>query len=462
MIRLAAVPAVLIILALPGSAGTQDTNTTVKAAFDRCRMISEEVSAIRQISFTNTVEVALQSMEDFSAYIDREISEQYGDSNAVNAYVDALVLLGALKERIDFNSTMKDMMVSQAAAHYDPRKKTYYLLMTDAPAFLVDVISSHELCHALQDHNFNLKSLMIDDPASMRDNGDAAMARQCLAEGDATVVMIWWALSRQMPEATRAQLSASTSIAVGTQASLDFETLNRIAAESTRNPEAGFASLAGSIDDLEKFPRFFIESLYTAYLQGALAVDLARREGGWEAVNALFRNPPASSEQILHPEKMQGPERDEPVDIRLPEIAEALPAEWSLAEEDVLGELGVRILLSLWSTDTAEAVTAKRAAAGWDGDRYYYFTAQPAGEMLVWQTAWDTEKDAEEFAGAISASIKCRYKSPEPLDAGKGCLAWKSDSRTLVVRKSGLRVLVINTPSSFTTDRIEKIIRTGL
>jgi len=425
----------------------QQIDTDLKKSFDRCAEISDEIAAIRELKFTNRVEVKVQTKEEFVEYIEKEIDNQYGSEAAVNSYVDALVLLGALPEKLDFTDTLKEMMISQAAAHYDPRGKVYYLLMTESPEFLLDIISSHELCHALQDQHFDLGKLMMDDTEAMRDNGDAATAKQCITEGDATLVMTWWAMSKQQPEASRAQLSAQVSLAAGIQASMDFDTIKTFMEQGVADAGGSFGSIAGSIEELEKYPRLFIESLIMAYTQGAVAVDRIRTQGGWKAVNELYSNPPASTEQILHPEKLIG-KRDDPVDIRLNNLTENPPEGWKIAEEDVLGELGTRILFSTWKDGTETDLTPSRAAAGWDGDRYYYLTNSDKDEALVWKTTWDTEADAAEFSTALLSSLKLRYRDLKAATGQKhsGRQSYVTKDRKLLISNSGKDVLLLNTP----------------
>lgn len=426
---------------MPLSAQCADAN--IEQAFERCRKIGEEVAKIRELDFTNQVTMKLQSKEDFVRYVESEIQEQYGDTNMINNYVDAIVLLGALKEKVDFTSTLKDMMASQAAAHYDPKKKIYYLLMTDMPEFMLDVVSSHELCHALQDQNFDLSRLILD-PARARDNGDAAMARQCLAEGDATIVMTWWALAGNMANTPPAQLSASVSLAIGVQSSMDFDMILNMMEQGV-GEDLGLGAMAGSIEDLKKFPRFFIESMYMAYIQGAVAVDRVRTQGGWEAVNQLFKNPPTSTEQIMHPEKLIG-ERDEPVDVRIPALLNNPPEGWYVAEEDVLGEMGTKILFSIWQDPAStNSISPKTAAAGWGGDRYYYLKNNKGEELLVWKSIWDTEKDAQEFETAMQSCTITRYPELKNKDAG----SWTTkDKRNILIKRTGPEVILLNTPAS--------------
>lgn len=452
MIRRAGIAALTACFLIPLSA--QCTDVDIEQAFERCRKIGQEVAEIRELEFTNQVAVKLQSKEDFVRYVESEVQEQYGDTNMINNYVDAIVLLGALKEKIDFTSTLKDMMASQAAAHYDPKKKIYYLLMSDMPEFMLDVVSSHELCHALQDQHFDLSSLIMDSALS-RDNGDAAMARQCLAEGDATIVMTWWALAGHMPNTPPAQLSASVSLAIGVQSSMDFDMILNMMAQGA-GEDLGLGAMAGSIEDLKKFPRFFIESMYMAYLQGAVAVDRVRTKGGWKAVNQLFKNPPSSTEQIMHPEKLIG-KRDEPADVRIPSLINNPPDGWQVAEEDVLGEMGTKILFSIWHDPAStNSISPKTAAAGWGGDRYYYLKNKKGEELLVWKSVWDTERDADEFEAAMQSYLTTRYPELKNKDAA---LWITNDKRNIVIKKTGPEVIMLNTPAPMNPDLLSSLTR---
>ena len=116
-------------------------------------------------------------------------------------------------------------------------------------------------------------------------------------------------------------------------------------------------------------------------------------EGGVEAINRAFEKPPTSTEQILHPEKFTGT-RDEPKAVTLPVLSSA---EWRLIGSNVLGEFGIRALL----TTQLGFAEAQSAAAGWGGDRYQVYERGAGGPLgLVWESVWDDEHEAEEFADA--------------------------------------------------------------
>jgi hypothetical protein len=116
----------------------------------------------------------------------------------------------------------------------------------------------------------------------------------------------------------------------------------------------------------------------------------------------MFERPPASTEQVLHPEKYEASE--DPVDVELPDgLIEGMGAGWTLGLEDTFGEYQIGI----WLQDSGNPdATAALAAAGWGGDRMAYLTGPDGADALVWRTDWDTEDDAAQFTTAALTAIR--------------------------------------------------------
>ncbi len=67
--------------------------------------------------------------------------------------------------------------------------------------------------------------------------------------------------------------------------------------------------------------------------------------GTFDGVDALFANPPESTEQVLHPEKLSS--REAPVAVAFPDdLAARLGDGWCVALQDTFGEFQLRILLA--------------------------------------------------------------------------------------------------------------------
>jgi hypothetical protein len=230
------------------------------------------------------------------------------------------------------------------------------------------VFVAHEYDHALQDQHFDLDGLEVKD----RSQGDRALARLGLIEGDATALMLEWALQN-----------------LGTD---DLSSLG-----SSLSP-ADQQLLADT-------PPILRRQLEFPYLDGYLFVSTLRGGGGWQPVNEAFRQPPASTEQVMHPELYPS---ERPIRIDLPDLAGALGDGWALSETQTMGEMQIGV----WVADgqggsgvAGLALPNAAAAAGWGGDRVASLDGPGDAWAVVWQTAWDSDGDGQEFASAAEAAM---------------------------------------------------------
>ncbi|CAN0504938.1 unnamed protein product, partial [Phaeothamnion confervicola] len=118
-------------------------------------------------------------------------------------------------------------------------------------------------------------------------------------------------------------------------------------------------------DVLENGPAIFIETLYFPYDQGSTFIGAIYEDGGWEAVDAVYANPPVSTEQVLHPEKYRDGEM--PVAVQVNDPTAALGDGWTVLDADTFGEFQTSILLN--SSNDISDEEAQDAAAGWGGDQ---------------------------------------------------------------------------------------------
>jgi hypothetical protein len=237
---------------------------------------------------------------------------------------------------------------------------------------------TRDAAHAVLDRRFGLQRWLapaVRPRAAIRAatgsaaglTSDALWARQALLEGDATVQAL-------------EHLDRYGRLPSG----------RALAAVAERVRAALVAEMAGA-GALDAGRRLFV------YLDGLAFVAAERARAPWSAVDALWSAPPASTEQIFHPDKYRKRERPDPVAARLPE---RLAGGWRLAVSDSLGELGVRLFLARALDD----LRAYRGAAGWGGDQALLFGRAATDErsdperLAAWITTWDHEADAEDFA----------------------------------------------------------------
>jgi hypothetical protein len=113
----------------------------------------------------------------------------------------------------------------------------------------------------------------------------------------------------------------------------------------------------------------------------------------------------------MHPERFLDGSVDAPTAVGF--RGEAPPG-WTLVYADDLGELEIRVLLREFLPDRE---AADRAAAGWDGDAFRLLDA-PSGEVFVWVSVWDSDRDALEFERAVASALAARY-GDDPAAAGR-------------------------------------------
>ncbi|HLX64907.1 MAG TPA: hypothetical protein VKX17_26790 [Planctomycetota bacterium] len=304
----------------------------------------------------------------------------------------ALKAFGSIPESMDLNKYYPELLTSQVGGFYDPRRQYLVLVQREGGMLgkagekqygkemaeklsqqMDDIAMVHELTHALQDQYFDLKTFAITDPLS-----DAGAARTALIEGDATMVMYDFGLKMRIENIPFA---------------------DTILASLLKNPSDlidASPDMPGA-KEIKEAPAYFRDGLLFSYLQGYVFCLSVRKAGGQELLDYAFtKDPPRSTEQILHPEKWLG-KRDDPIEITLPDLSD-LTNGWSKVAEGTQGELGIKIFIN---DHLKDADLAETAAAGWGGDKYAVYEKDGA-LTLCWVTDWDTAKDAKEFLDAAS------------------------------------------------------------
>ena len=324
---------------------------------------------------------------------------------------------GMLPEGTDLATLAASFAAASAGATYSPLDKQVLLLAdSHGKETTNDALLTHEFVHALQDQHFNLLQLLLARPYDF-DREEALFA---VIEGDAMDVQRRFELGEQW-----------------TRRSLD---------DVARMEDARFDEYRKEIGAL--FPPMLTETFIFRYRDGVRFVEAIRRKGGERAVDELFRRPPASSEQILHPEKYFAGEQPRAAQVDEQSFA---AAGWHTTTATPLGEIGVRGLL-------LKALTAKEAAsaaAGWGGDRAYLFERAGHAPLFVWQTVWDKPEDAAEFCRAYNTLQRARATAADSaFVGGQAHAAWREGETLILVRLSGDEVLIVRGAQADTPDAL--------
>lgn len=278
---------------------------------------------------------------------------------------DELITLGLLPKGASLRALTLDFESGQVAGYYSPEKDELFVVNRTGSLGPVDEVTySHEFTHQLQDQHFKLEALGLD----VTDQSDRSLARLALVEGDAVSVQNTWMIDN-----------------------LDSKELGQVMAAAL-DPEA--------LGALQRAPRYLRDTALFPYQDGWGFVSRIL-SGGYPAVDAVFADPPDSTEQVLHPDKYLT--REKPVAVPLPAaLAASLGAGWSEAGQDTLGELITRVWLSEGGVSPGVAATA---AAGWGGDRLALLRGPGGALSLAMRSEWDTAADADEFAAAATTAL---------------------------------------------------------
>ena len=320
-----------------------------------------KVEAARGMKFKSAIPVAPVTREQFVDRYMKDFERIMGGEDRVAPASRLLGRIGVLAEGTDIRAVLGKFLEGNIAANYDPQTGRVTFLPGAARSLQTMV---HELTHAMDDQQFDMKAQM----ATWKGQFDRMLAYGALCEGDAESI----------------EFRFMTNGAIANQ---PIQGLRDFAdAMATAVLQGKFGAT----------PPAIVLAFKSQYLEGAIFAETLRRgEAKEEAVNAAFRRPPDSTEQVLHPEKYIAGEG--PVEVALP----AAPEGAKVLLATTLGELNARIVLLTHGLKKEEAAAA---AAGWGGDTIA-LVQSGGGEALVWVSFWDTEKDATEFAEAMNRAF---------------------------------------------------------
>lgn len=318
--------------------------------------VIDDTVALRGLDPTQEIPAEIISREQLSQNMMASLQEDYSQEEAAEDARIMFLLRLVEDPDLDLWQLYVDLYSERVLGYYDPEEDELFLVSdADGLSGLAEMTMAHETVHALQDQHWDLIALRPDDMEA-----DAAAAVTALIEGDAETVGTQYLLTTMDP----------------------LEVADAIAEASTISSEV-----------VDNAPAYVREGLYFPYTAGSEFVNALLADGGFEAVDAAFSDPPVSTEQILHPEKYLG-ERDDPQAVTLPDLGTALSG-WELVRDDTLGEFDLRIML-----DDNGAANADEAAAGWDGARFGYYTSGDR-ELVTMTITWDSEGDRAEFEQAL-------------------------------------------------------------
>jgi hypothetical protein len=338
---------------------------------DQADKVEAGIQEMRELKFKRPVPMVVKTRSEAEQMMAADLSRDYTDEQfEVDGIAGALV--GLYPVGINLKAESLKLLRNQVAGFYDPHGKEMVLVEGADSAgfyegtlqFLVqrdiigEMLLAHELTHALQDQNFGLEG-MLD---KYKNDDDRELALKSVAEGDATIAGYAYVMGRM-----------DTAVA---------DSL----VEHLKDLPQMFAAEAGDA------PEGLAAPLVFQYAEGVRFVAEAYKRGGWAAVDKLYKNPPQSSHQIIHP-AYYFDRPAPPVKIELGGYQKIM-AGWTRADQDTYGELLLRVILERnlgrHATDTA-------VAAQWAGDQMIILR-EGRSVSVFWMIAFDDPYNASHFA----------------------------------------------------------------
>jgi hypothetical protein len=323
--------------------------------------LQKDVEEAGGIPFRKPVPVDFLNKEQLTRYLRELLDEEYPQAQAT-ADERLLAAFDLLPPGTDLRALRARVLEDNVAGFYDDRpdrRRLYAVSEERSFTAMNQIVLAHELRHALQDQYANLNDA-ID--ARVGDFDDRRLAAVSLFEGDATLLMERFVRLR----------------------------LGAVAEAADAGGEGGaFGSAAlgaPGLFDVPGAPPVVRDQLMQPYLAGLSLARAVWDRGGAAAMQAAWAHPPASTEQVLHPERFFAHEAP-----RVVRVTTAAPAGARVLSAGVLGEMLLRTLLGEGAED---------AAAGWGGDAWKLWDVK-GRSALAWRSEWDTPQAAAGFHEAL-------------------------------------------------------------
>lgn len=369
---------------------------TSVAADDQLRAFAQIEAQVRDIRGLPAPEIGqpeLITRDQLGAEVEAILDESWTPEELRRANL-TLLAMGLLEEGQDIRELTARLLNAQVAGFYDPYEERMVVITESGLTPETQVYFAHEYTHALQDGAFGI----VAEQDRLTDD-DAIAASQALTEGDASILMVQWAVANLDP-AQLAQIGSTP------------------------------------LPDTTGIPDWMVSQLLWPYLagidflsavSGLSLVPGAGAVSGWAAVDDVYDDPPASTEQVIHPDKYRA--REAPLEVEAPPIADHLGSGWQDLEPNTMGEA----LIDTWLGELGSTSPTAVAAAGWGGDRLVVAEGPNDGWAMAWSIAWDSAADADEFQAA--------YRATAAHDGYVNRLLRTSSTESLVLHASSTEVL---------------------
>lgn len=388
---------ILVLLFLAAGAWAQ-----TGSLFSEIDQIVAELSRITGLKPLKPVPHSTINRARLKTFLEEQLKEHVKPEELKSEEI-TLKKFGLVPKDFDLKKTTVDLLTEQAAALYDFRKKRLFVLEGNSTA-LQKIALVHELAHALADQHFHLEKFIEQGVKS----DDGSTARAAVMEGQAT-----WLMSEYMAAQMGQSLKNSSGI---------VEMMSRATEMS-----------GGQFPVLEKAPLYIRESLSFPYTKGMLFQHKVVEKLDKRAFSEVFKHPPQTTQQILHPEKYFAPASPTKPETPRP----AGDRQYKEYADGSVGELDHSILIRQYASQEEAA----RIAPRWRGGSYRILEHKKNKNLVLsYAVDWEDPATAAEYFGVYRKVLAGKWTSLETKESTDHLLSGKGDDGFFQVRLEGTRV----------------------
>jgi hypothetical protein len=359
--------------------------------FSEIGIIEEGLSEITGLRFTRRVPYATISKDQLRRYLEGRIKESIKPAD-MRAEELTLQLLGLIPPDFDLRQNTVDLLTEQAAAFYDYNKRKLFVLEGSGAGAEERMALVHELAHALADQHFPLRRYIREGLQS----DDGSTARLAVMEGQASWLMTAY--------------------------------LSRLSGGPADVPDGVLQLMTNTIEGspaqypvFSKAPRYIRESLVFPYSDGMLFQNAVYKKLGRAGFAEVFQKPPASTQQILHPDRYL--KHSTPAIPDSP--AAPNPRELRKLADGSLGEFDFRVLLSEYAgKEQGEPAATHLAGASYELFEY----KRDKVPVLAFASTWDSEESAEKYLELYRQVLHGKWKKLEVVSQTQNEITGRGDT----------------------------------
>ncbi len=387
------------------------------------------VEAIRDVRFEERPNVTVIDRETFRN--ESTVPTRSADTRTFdNVKLRALFFLDGEE---DIETIEAELRNETVGGYYSTATGEIVLIADDDDLVLDEITLAHELVHAWQDQHMNLSSI------ADADTRDGQLARLAVIEGDAVYA------EERYEQRCEAEWEC-------------------VRPEHETEPD-------GDIDW-----GLFLRDFHP-YSDGPALVNRTYEQGGWDAVNNLYENPPNTTAEVIDPN------RSDAIDISSANLTDAHRGEWERLrpsgeiDHQRLGQASMSAMFAatiyedpghsvvdpddVLNFDHAEPTPRVdplnydiSATSGWTDDRFHAYVLEDEETGWVWRSTWESDADAEAFAQGYGELVEIRggqevypgvYRLEGPTNDGAYAMNVSGDTVTLVYASDEGELLNVST-----------------